>query len=51
VATEQLVEAAGGDRLPLVDDRDAIANVLGLGEQVSCDTSASAGGPSRRDPS
>ena len=34
VAAEQLVERAGGDGRPLVDDRHAIAHVLGLLEQV-----------------
>ena len=34
VVAEQLVEAAGGDGRPLVDDRHAIADVLGLFEQV-----------------
>ncbi len=34
MATEQLVEGAGGDGRPLIDDRHAIAHVLGLFEQV-----------------
>ena len=34
MAPEQLVEAAGGDRRALVDDRHAIAHVLGLFEQM-----------------
>src|SRR5690348_8301333 len=34
VSSEQLVEAAGGDTRPLVDDCDAIADVLCLLEQV-----------------
>jgi hypothetical protein len=34
VASEQFVEAPGGHGRPLVDDRDAIAHVLGLFEEV-----------------
>src|ERR1019366_4770784 len=34
VASEQFVEAPGGHGCPFVDDRDAVAYVLGLFEEV-----------------
>ena len=34
MASEQFVEAPGGHGRPFVDDRDAVAHVLGLFEEV-----------------